>query len=104
MDDISCGHCKGTDVKGYGRLKKPKKDRSMCVGCEDDFYNGRNNLGVEGCWSFKNAKIIKRLSVRVDQPPPYDKKKWTYKLSCFHRKQMCYPSPDVITDNGYWKS
>jgi len=102
MDE--CGHCQGTGIKGFGKKKKPKKDKTFCGGCEDNFYNGNNNYGVSECWSFKNAKVIKRLSIRSDQPPPYDRDVWLYKLSCFHRKQMCYPSPDAIAKDGYWVS
>ena len=36
------------------------KDDSLCRGCDSDFYNGRNPLGVQVCWSLKSARKEKR--------------------------------------------
>lgn len=33
---------------------------SLCSGCREDFYNGKNTIGVQECWSLKTAKIVKR--------------------------------------------
>ena len=33
--------------------------RKHCTGCEDNFYNGNNDLGVNECWSLDNMKLIK---------------------------------------------
>lgn len=35
-------------------------DKSKCVGCEQDFYNGKNPMGVQECWSLKTAKMVTR--------------------------------------------
>lgn len=57
----------------------------MCIGCEDDFYNDKNPLGVKECWCLKNAKVKMRKKVPLSQAPP-----WTQKarrtLSCYHQK------------------
>ncbi len=56
------------------------KDKSMCSGCHDDFYNQNRD---EGCWMFQAAKVVERMSVGTWQNPPYV---WTPRkvLSCFH--------------------
>lgn len=39
-------------------------DRKYCKGCRDDFYNAGNNpLGVQECWSLKNAKVVVKLRI-----------------------------------------
>lgn len=38
-------------------------DSKHCVGCEDDFYNGKNELGVQKCWSLKSAKLMTRYRI-----------------------------------------
>ncbi len=57
-----------------------KKDKTMCNGCRDDFYNQNRD---EGCWMFKTAKVVERMRVGTWQNPPYV---WTPQkcLSCFH--------------------
>ena len=57
----------------------PKKTKAMCSGCRDDYYNER-----EGCWSFKRAKVVKRIRVGTWEPPPYDKERAQACLSCFN--------------------
>lgn len=39
-----------------------------CRGCEQDFYNGNNPLGVKRCWSFDDAQIVTRFKLSVDCP------------------------------------
>lgn len=31
-----------------------------CLGCEQDFYNDKNPLGVKRCWHLKDAKLVTR--------------------------------------------
>lgn len=79
-----------------------KKNKSMCAGCYNDEYN--NGLGgAKECWSFKDAKVVKRIPVHIDQMPPYDKKSAREMLSCYRRPQMCYPLPENLDDKGFWK-
>jgi len=67
-----------------------KITKEMCSGCEQNFYNGNNPLGVKECWSFDSAKIIKVKPIGIWQPPPYDKVKAIKKPNCYQRKGMCY--------------
>lgn len=53
----------------------------MCGGCYNDFYNHRQS---DGCWSFENATIVKRVRVGTWEPPPYAKERATPCLSCYH--------------------
>jgi hypothetical protein len=84
-------------------VSEPKKSRDLCSGCENNFYNGNNDYGVKQCWSYSKNKVVKKLRIRVDQCPPYNKENTSWMLGCFNRKGMCYPAPDNITSEGYWK-
>ena len=35
----------------------------QCRGCEDDFYNGNNPLGIQRCWSAATGEIVKRYAI-----------------------------------------
>jgi hypothetical protein len=65
------------------------KDESIklvhCIGCEDNFYNGNNNLGVDRCWSLDNAKLMKRKKVGMNDRPPWTWKPGKY-LSCYRQR------------------
>jgi hypothetical protein len=64
-----------------------------CSGCEDDFYNDHNPLGVKKCWSLENACLVMRKQVSTSQRPP-----WTQApiqvLKCFHRQGYIYIDAD----------
>jgi hypothetical protein len=32
---------------------------SLCAGCRDDFYNGKNPIGIKKCWYFDKARECK---------------------------------------------
>ena len=32
----------------------------LCAGCRQDFYNGKNDLGVTECWHLESAKVCTR--------------------------------------------
>jgi hypothetical protein len=83
-------------------MSKPSKSKSLCAGCYNNDYN-HGLGGADGCWSYKSAKIIKRLAIPVDRPPPYDKDHAEYRMDCFTRKGMVYVRPDALTAEGYWK-
>lgn len=59
------------------------KNKEMCFGCRDNFYNDNNNLGVEGCFNFPTAIIKLRKKVHRDHVPPWDHKP-AEMLSCYH--------------------
>lgn len=52
--------------------------KTDCVGCRDDFYNGKNNLGVKECRLFKGAVLVLRQRVPITQPPPHRQKPEMY--------------------------
>ncbi len=43
-------------------------DKSKCVGCRDNFYNGNNSIGVKECWMLKTAKIVSRFIIHINTP------------------------------------
>ena len=75
-------------------------DRKHCLGCYNDFYN-HNNMGMNmatgkpECWMLKDAKIIWRKEVHIDQRPP-----WTQKAErfpdCYHCQSFIYVSPNRV--------
>lgn len=34
-----------------------------CHGCRNDFYNGKNPLGVKRCWSAEKGKMVTRYRI-----------------------------------------
>jgi hypothetical protein len=68
------------------------KSKSMCVGCRDDFYNGKNTLNVKECWNFKSAKIVSRKKVPYTLCPPWDMKPMKV-LSCYHENGFAMVDP-----------
>lgn len=44
------------------------KNKSMCLGCRDDYYNHNR---PDGCWCFATAKVVERTKVGTWQNPPY---------------------------------
>ena len=59
--------------------------REHCTGCEDNFYNGNNDLGVNECWSLDNMKLIKRKRVGINDVPPWTWKPQKYP-SCYRQR------------------
>jgi hypothetical protein len=53
-------------------LPEPAKGRpatmSDCAGCRDDFYNGKNDIGVQRCWLLDKARMSTRFRLHVDTP------------------------------------
>lgn len=77
-------------------------DKSKCNGC----YNNDYNFGLGGskeCWSFKDAKLIKRLKIHVDMQPPYDKKSAKKYPNCYTEKRYVFVNPEVLDSKGYWR-
>lgn len=40
-----------------------KKDKRYCAGCDSDFYNNHNPIGVEECWHLEKAKVVTKYSI-----------------------------------------
>ena len=82
---------------------KPRKEKSLCLRCRDNFYNGNNSFGIKECWKFRSAKVVKRFMIPVDMRPPYNfDPEWV--LSCYHPERVCNVKPESLTKDGFWKS
>ena len=66
------------------------KSKDMCNGCRNSYYNANRE---DGCWSYKKAKVVKRLRVGTWQPPPYHWHPETV-LSCYHAEGYSMLSKD----------
>ena len=74
-----------------GRLSKKEK-KKFCAGCRNNFYNGLNHLDIQECWSFKNAKVVLKKKVHVDQVPPWNQEP-IKALDCFHQPRYVFVGP-----------
>jgi len=71
-----------------------KKDKlRYCLGCEDDFYNGKNPYGVKECWNLEDAKVEWKKEVHVDERPPWEQKARRF-LNCYRKKRFAYVKPN----------
>lgn len=68
-------------------------NKSNCIGCEDNFYNGNNDLGVKECFRLKSAKIVKKKKIPLSQVPPW-KQKPIKVPSCYRQKGYVFWNPD----------
>lgn len=80
-------------------------NKKYCAGCRNDFYNGRNAIGVKECWSFKTAKVVWRICILNWEKPPYKNKKKVRVANCWHEvtgNSRHYVDPSRINSKGYW--
>jgi hypothetical protein len=74
-------------------------DKSKCIGCRDDFYNGKNPLGVKECWMLKSAELVTRFRIgtwtRPTEPGAFTKVKVP---TCYSAKGYSYFTqlPDFV--------
>jgi hypothetical protein len=68
-------------------------DQKHCSGCRNDFYNGRQNVTGNMCWSLEDAKLIMRKEVHINQVPPWNQKAQLIP-SCYSRPQFVYVAAD----------
>jgi hypothetical protein len=67
--------------------------RKDCAGCEDNFYNGNNNLGVTECWRFrgKGNRIKKRFRINYNTPTNIrEAYQEVICPTCYRQKGYCY--------------
>lgn len=74
-----------------------------CKGCRDDFYNGRQNICGNTCWSLKSAVMEKRIIVPVDMRPPYLHLPVQNVLNCYRPERCVSVKPENLTTDGYWR-
>jgi len=66
-----------------------KEKRKHCSGCYCDFYNKPD----KDCWHLKDAKLILRKEVHIDQTPPWKQKPKMF-YDCYHKQRYGYVGPD----------
>ena len=77
-------------------------DKSDCIGCHNDVYN-HGFAGVKECWSFKTAKLVRKLDVAIDQRPPYDATQLVSRPECYRKPRFIRVDPASLTKEGFWK-
>lgn len=40
-----------------------KGQKKYCSGCDSNFYNGNNQMGIKECWHFGKSKTVKRFRI-----------------------------------------
>ena len=75
------------ETKTYTRTVY-KKSPDMCFGCDDNFYNGNNDLGVKNCWGYKSAKVVKCVIASNSTCPPFSLTQRC--LSCYKKRGYIY--------------
>jgi len=73
-------------------MKKVEKLR-MCEGCREDFYNGKNDIGVSECWMLKDAKPVMKRRVHITERPPW-KRDPELVLTCYNQNGFVFVRPD----------
>lgn len=63
-----------------------------CIGCTENFYNGNNPYGVKECWLFKDAKVITRYAIGVNDPTIKGNVQPVRKPLCYRSKGTVYLS------------
>ena len=71
-----------------------KMDKKHCVGCRDDFYNGKNQYGIQECWCLATAQLIKRKRVAMDERPPWIREPEVLP-SCYRQKGYIFVKPEI---------
>ena len=86
-------------------------DKKHCAGCSDDFYNGKNPMGVKECWMLKTAKIVTLFRIGTWTVPTqlyaFTKCKVPH---CFHRdgehyydKLPSFVDKKEVADESTWR-
>lgn len=46
-----------------------RKDKRLCIGCRDDWYNHNQAGNAErGCWGYESAEVVTRYRLPWDLP------------------------------------
>ena len=67
---------------------KKRMTREACSGCYNNDYN-HGLGGAKECWSFKDAKIVMKRKIHVDQIPPYKQKPQPYP-NCYQQRRYVF--------------
>ncbi len=75
----------------------------LCVGCRENFYNGKNSIGVSECWHLESAQIVKRWRLQWwTSPITPGAFVQVRTLSCHHqpgRYAFCKELPDHAVES-----
>ena len=76
-----------------------------CAGCRNNFYNsGASDTGK--CWSRDTGKMVWRIPIGMQEPPPYIGKKKKHVPDCWHGDgcyRTIYIKPEALASDGYWR-
>lgn len=74
-------------------------DKKHCRGCENDFYNGHNDMGIKECWSLKSAKLVTRFEIGTWTQPMQPGAFTEVRLpNCYHRKGSSFYTKEQLPD------
>ncbi len=73
---------------------KEEDKRKYCEGCEDDFYNDNNPLGIGECWYLKSAELVFKKKVALSDVPPWNMKPIKV-LSCYRQKGYVFVDKNI---------
>jgi hypothetical protein len=65
----------------------------MCIGCEDNFYNGNNPYNIKECWNLGKAQIVSKEKIGINDVLPW-KHTPTNVLSCRREKGYVFVGAD----------
>ena len=80
------------------------KDEKLkqCVGCEDNFYNGHNPMGIQECWCLPDARLVTRYKIGT-WTRPTDQGAFTKVrvFQCRHEKgqHFYFKLPDFVKES-----
>jgi len=81
----------GTKNGGCEMKKEDKK--KLCAGCYNSIYNG--GMAPE-CWNLKDAKVMKRKRIGINDIPPWDHQPVSTTLSCFRQPGYVFVDPKTM--------
>lgn len=84
-------------------MNKSKLPLSSCLGCVDDFYNGKNDLGVEECRMRDDAKLDDYALIHKYALPPYTGLEFKKMPVCYRASEFVKIKKTALDSEGYWK-
>jgi hypothetical protein len=78
-------------------------DQKHCAGCADDFYNGKNHLGIKECWMRRGAKLGNYRLIPIDMRPPYLDVPVQKIPTCYKKPRYAKAPPSALDAKGFWK-
>jgi len=73
-----------------------KGKKEYCVGCQDNFYNGNNDMGIKECWGFEHAKTVTRYCIGWWTPMDNKDNFWKVTTNDCHKETGRYAYLDKL--------